>query len=87
MYITFGVYYATKGIPFGPVFSKFNSLQMINKKTFFLKIEYSSLELATKKFSENNNLEEWRLGHIYQSCFDGVLAVVMKLDGCGQDYI
>ncbi|KAL0922975.1 hypothetical protein M5K25_007013 [Dendrobium thyrsiflorum] len=78
--------YATKGLPLGPIFSKFNSLQMMNKKTFFAKIEYQSLELATKNFSENNILEEGRLGHIYQSCFDEVLAAVMKLDGCGLDY-
>ncbi|KAH0465976.1 hypothetical protein IEQ34_006079 [Dendrobium chrysotoxum] len=49
-------------------------------------LRYSSLELAAKNFSENNILEEGRLGHIYQSCFDGVLAAVMKLDGCGQDF-
>ncbi|PKU67318.1 hypothetical protein MA16_Dca022763 [Dendrobium catenatum] len=58
---------------------------MMNKKAFFANIEYSSLELATKKFIENNILEEGRVGHIYQSCF-GVLAAVMILDGCGQDY-
>ncbi|XP_028555589.1 uncharacterized protein LOC110095545 isoform X1 [Dendrobium catenatum] len=77
--------YATKGLPLGPIFSKFNSSQMMNKKAFFANIEYSSLELATKKFIENNILEEGRVGHIYQSCF-GVLAAVMILDGCGQDY-
>ncbi|XP_028555592.1 uncharacterized protein LOC110095545 isoform X2 [Dendrobium catenatum] len=65
--------------------SKTSKTMMMNKKAFFANIEYSSLELATKKFIENNILEEGRVGHIYQSCF-GVLAAVMILDGCGQDY-
>ncbi|KAI0492310.1 hypothetical protein KFK09_026581 [Dendrobium nobile] len=82
-----GVDYATKGLPLGPIFSKFNSLKMMKKKELIAMIEYSSLESATKNFSETNILEEGRLGRVYQSCFDGgVVAAVMKLDGYGQEY-
>ncbi|KAM0904394.1 hypothetical protein ACQ4PT_018033 [Festuca glaucescens] len=68
-----------------PVLGKLNSNKMSNKEVIAV-MDFSVLETATGKFSEENILGKGGFGCVYRACLDGdVVAAVKKLNCCRQE--
>lgn len=76
---------ATKRHTLLPVLGKLNSMKM-SKKEVIAMMDFSVLESATGKFSENNILGKGGFGCVYRASLDrGVVAAVKKLNCCRQE--
>lgn len=68
-----------------PMLNSFNSYKT-TKKSAAAMMDYSSLEVATEKFSERNVLGVGGFGSVYKANFDGGFAAAVKrLDGGAHD--
>ncbi|KAK4395381.1 putative receptor-like protein kinase [Sesamum angolense] len=77
---------AAKGMSFGPILDKFNSLKIGGKKASIAAIEYPLLVTATNNFDEANILGEGGLGRVYKAHFnDHCHAAVKKIYAGGQE--
>ncbi|KAK4427953.1 putative receptor-like protein kinase [Sesamum alatum] len=77
---------AAKGMSFGPILDKFNSLKIGGKKGSIAAIEYPLLVSATNNFDEANILGEGGLGRVYKAHFnDHFHAAVKKIYAGGQE--
>lgn len=75
----------TKGHMLLPMFGKLNSMKT-SKKEVVAMMDFSVLDSATGKFSENNILGKGGFGCVYRACLDrGVVAAVKKLNCCRQE--
>ncbi|KAK3152316.1 hypothetical protein QOZ80_2BG0157270 [Eleusine coracana subsp. coracana] len=75
----------TARIAFAPMLNNFNSFKACKKGAPAM-IDYTSLEVATGKFSESNVLGAGGFGCVYKANFDGgVVAAVKRLSGGGKE--